>query len=460
MAEGNFAAAAGVYQEMVEAAPDNPGLLLNLGMAHHLAGESAKAIPRFEEALKIQPGIVPAMLFLGDSYLDVGQPAKAITPLQELVSVQPELKDARELLGDALTGTGQTAQAAAHYRKWSGLDRTNPRAWFSLVTAYESLSHETYEALQENHPESAYLLALLGEVRASQKQFRSAFYLYRKALERQPEMGGLHAGIALIYRETGHADWAAKEEEAEREIPAPDCKVHPLECGYHAGKFLSVASASGNTPEALYWRALAYNGLAKEARERLAALPPSLESHELLAELHTTQDRHVEAAKEWRAALELAPGDAGRQTDLAISLYRSRDYEGALTVLEPLLEKQPDSAEINYYIGDCLLIMQQPEKAVPYLAKSVEKQSGFLPGQSSLGRAYLQLRQGAEAVPHLKAALQIDEDGSLHFQLSRAYQMSGETAAAKEMIVKYQEIRKANEAERRELEVEAQIVAP
>jgi Flp pilus assembly protein TadD len=37
MAAGRYAEAAPVYRELVEALPGNPGLLLNLGMALHLA---------------------------------------------------------------------------------------------------------------------------------------------------------------------------------------------------------------------------------------------------------------------------------------------------------------------------------------------------------------------------------------------------------------------------------------
>ena len=40
--------------------------------------------------------------------------------------------------------------------------------------------------------------------------------------------------------------------------------------------------------------------------------------------------------------------------------------------------------------------------------------------------AYLELGQPQLAIPHLKAALPIDDDGNLHCLLARAYQTSGQ----------------------------------
>ena len=43
----------------------------------------------------------------------------------------------------------------------------------------------------------------------------------------------------------------------------------------------------------------------------------------------------------------------------------------------------------------------------------------------------------------ISAALKVDEDGSVHYQLARAYQATGRTAMAKQMLEKYAAIEKA-----------------
>ena len=51
MASGKFADAIPLYRELNRAVPNNAGLMLNLGMALHMAGEDRKAIPQLEAAV-------------------------------------------------------------------------------------------------------------------------------------------------------------------------------------------------------------------------------------------------------------------------------------------------------------------------------------------------------------------------------------------------------------------------
>ena len=81
MAAGKFADAIPLYEELVRAVPGNPGLLLNLGLAEHMAGQHRKAIPHLEAVLKTQPDNVPALVSLGVAHLELGEPAQAVAPL-------------------------------------------------------------------------------------------------------------------------------------------------------------------------------------------------------------------------------------------------------------------------------------------------------------------------------------------------------------------------------------------
>src|SRR6476661_6242350 len=98
MASGRFEEAIPIYRQMVKAEPGNPGLLLNLGLAQHMAAHHREAIPNLEAVLKVQPGLVPALLSLGASRLALNQPQLAIAPLEKVVSAEPENRDARGML--------------------------------------------------------------------------------------------------------------------------------------------------------------------------------------------------------------------------------------------------------------------------------------------------------------------------------------------------------------------------
>ena len=229
---------------------------------------------------------------------------------------------------------------------------------------------------------------------------------------------------------------------------------------YIRGRELLAAARTLKTAESYYWQSLAYNELAGRAFSRLAQLPPSAEMHELTAEIHRSQGRHREAVKEWQEALKSSPEDPRLRRELAVSLHQSRDFQAAQALLQDLIKAEPNSVELNFLLGDTLLNLQQGEKSIPFLKKAVQQDPALLPAQASLARAYLQIGAGNQAIPHLQAALPIDDDGSLHFQLARAYQAAGQQELAKQTLQKYQEISQSSRAQRQKLEQEIQIIPP
>jgi predicted Zn-dependent protease len=158
--------------------------------------------------------------------------------------------------------------------------------------------------------------------------------------------------------------------------------------------------------------------------------------------------------------VKLAPGNPELERWLAIALYQARDYPAAESLFRRLLARDPASAELNYYLGDSLLNQQRAQEAIPFLQKSVDRDPAVLPAQGSLGRAYVESAQAAQAVPYLKAALSLDTDGSLHYQLARAYQAAGQADLAKQALTEYQKLSQAFRAERQQLQAEVRITPP
>ncbi len=462
MAAGKFDQAAEVYRQLVRAVPENAGLHLNLGMALHLGGRDREAVLELQKALRLDSSVWPAALFLGASHLRLGEPEKAVAPLERVVAAQPEHAEAHQMLAEAHLALERFADAARHFSRLTELAPGNARAWFALGRSYEALAAEAFQELEKVAPDSAYLLALVAETQFQQQQYNSAFYLYRQALQRLPEMRGVHAAIAEIYRRTEHPEWAQVEEEKEWRLPPPDCSRRNFECLFRDQRYAELLAASndGNSPEALFWRVKACNELALEAFAKLAALPPSAEAHAFRAEVHRSHRRHREAIEEWRKALALAPGDENLRRELGISLRQIRDNEAALGIFRELLKQQPESAEMNYLVGDTLLDSQRAEEALPYLEEAAARAPDLLSARSALGRAYMQTGRREDAVEHLKAALPLDEDGSLHYQLAQAYQRSGEPELARQMLERYREAQKALTVQRKSFLQDVQIASP
>jgi tetratricopeptide (TPR) repeat protein len=463
MASGRYEEAIPIYRQMVKAEPGNPGLLLNLGLAQHMAGREREAIPTLEAVLKAQPNSLPALISLGSAHLALNQPAEAIAPLRKAVNVNPGDQETRGLLASALLGAKRLDEAGVEYRKLTDAVANDARAVYGLGMTYQAVAASAFEQLQKADATSPYVSALVAETRVQRRQFRSGFFFFNEAAKKLPNLHGIHAALADVYRKTGHADWAAAEDAKERALPPADCKAHQAECQFAGGHDLQILTQPRQgplSPEGLYWRAKAANELAMQALFRLGQLPPSPELHQLRAEIARGQGQHMESAREWREALVLMPGNPRLRRELAESLFMAQDYKAALAETESMLKADAKSPELNFIAGDSLLRLEEPEKAVPYLKTALASDPRLLAADASLGLALSRLGEHAAAVPHLEKAIELDEDGSLYYQLGRAYQALGQREKAASAMAKYQEILKKAEQQKEEVAREAQIGPP
>lgn len=460
---GRFDRAAELYGELVDALPEIGGIRMNLGMALYLGGNARQAVPVLEKAVSQDPNLPPAWLFLGAARLESGDPENAVAPLERYLETYPTEVRALELLAEAALLSGDLDKSLTVHRKLVESAPQSPRAWFGLGRTFERIAEAAFNQIDERAPETAYWFALIAASRLAQQQYSSAFYFYRKALEEKPGLPGIHAALAHIYTQTDHSDWAEAELRRESQVGPPDCADSPNACLMLEGKFDQVidrTEAPGQSPEALYWRAQAANRLAVRAFEKVDELPPSFEAHRIRADIHRNQNRHWESVREWQEALKLEPENPIAKRELALSLYLNRDYDGTLAMVRELLPGDPDSGQLNFLAGDSLLYQQKVEESIPYLEKAVKSEPDLLGAQSALGRAYMHLGEAEKAIPHLRQALPIDEDGSLLYQLALAQQRTGDRDAARKTMARYQEVRRTLQAEDRRLEEEVKITAP
>jgi predicted Zn-dependent protease len=168
----------------------------------------------------------------------------------------------------------------------------------------------------------------------------------------------------------------------------------------------------------------------KDARDRNARVLLA----QARAKLQDAAMRWRESAAEWSEAFKLAPENPKVRFGLAWALFRSRDYDAAMAAIKPLLS---DPAA-QFLFGASLLNLGQPADAMPYLRNAVSGDPSLLPARAALGQALLQTGKSEEAIPYLKEAASSDQEGSVRFQLFRAYQLTGRKAEADQALADYQ----------------------
>ncbi|HWR49816.1 MAG TPA: tetratricopeptide repeat protein [Bryobacteraceae bacterium] len=445
MAAGRYADAIPIYKDLVKAVPNEPRLLMNLGLAQQMAGRCSEAVVPLATAAKAAPELFPAWVTLGVCYMEMGNTARAIPPLEKAVSLAPREAEPQRMLAAALVSAGRLEAAVLRFRQLAQIEPSDPSVWYGLGKACEALSERAFGRLSKTAPDSAYTLALGAEAQLSRKQYAPAFALYKKALERKPGLRGANAALAAIYRATGHPDWAAASERKEAALPKANCAIAKQECAFRDGRYLDATRAPQTpAPEHLYWQSRAWEALAGQAFSKLASLPPSVESRRLNAQLAAGRDNPMEAAKELREAIKMAPGDRQLRAELAVALHDARDHAGAREVLTELLKEDPGSPLFSFMLGDTLLELGEVEKAVAYLEKGARRGAQ---ARAALGMAYARSGQLAKALPLLEAGAASDTDGRIHFQLARAYREAGQADRSKAAMEKYQQLQARPESE-------------
>jgi tetratricopeptide (TPR) repeat protein len=411
-----------IYTRLITAAPNDPRLFLALCIAEYKAGKFADAAVHAATASKLDSKLAPADLFLGASYLQLGREVDAVEPLTRAAAAMPNDRSAGLMLGEALSGSKRYKEALAPLQKAANLLPDSARVWYALGHAYEGAAAEAEHELQRSFPDSGYPWALAGDSLLERHRPENAFEAYRKALAKDASIAEAYTGLIAIYRDSGHPDWAAQEESIQRASPQP-------------------ASSSLTKAAALYAECKKYRQLAAEAYGRLMQLSASAESHVHAAEILDADGLHRQAAAEWQQSLALAPNNTKVRNGLVWSLFRSRDYDSLLRMLPAMLKENPEAAELNFLYGAALLNLQQIDEAMPYLEKAIALDRNFSPAQSAFGQALLLRGKPDEAIAYLKRAIPEDRDGNTHFQLFRAYQLTGQSDLAAKAFADYQRFR-------------------
>ena len=308
-----------------------------------------------------------------------------------------------------------------------------------------------YRDLVRASPRNAVLLLNLCIAEYKAKQYAETVLHAAAALQLQPDLLPARLFLGAGQLELGEF---AKAEEPLAKVVAEDPRERNARLmlgeallgmgkpGEAVGHLQAAAGMLPDNPRAWYGLGRAYEALerseaATEAWNRLAGLPASVESHMHAAEVHDREQRWREAAVEWRAAIE----HRGARVSLAWSLFRARDYDEAIAVLKPLAPAaNASSAGVQFLLGASLLNLQQPAEAIPYLRAAIARDAKLLPARAALGQALLQTGQAAEAIPFLKDGAAVDTDGTIHFQLFRAYQLTHREAEAREALAAYRSV--------------------
>ena len=155
----------------------------------------------------------------------------------------------------------------------------------------------------------------------------------------------------------------------------------------------------------------------------------------------------------YRKVLEKEPRIPGGHYALGHLLRRAGKDAEARLELDRELEIDPYHHLAYFELGAIHLAGGDAQAALPMLEKAVNLRPALAGPKVELGKAYLQLKRPADAIPLLKAAIAKEPDHpTAHYLLSRACLMTGATEEGRREVAIHQEIVRKQTVPRRSME--------
>ena len=212
-------------------------------------------------------------------------------------------------------------------------------------------------------------------------------------------------------------------------------------CSFYAGDLRTTSIVAerlkanhASRVEGLYWETKADQWLAIRALVRAGEIDAdSPQMHVLLGDVFREKRRLEEAEAEYRKAVALDPKGRSARLSLAITLFSQLKNDEAFNLDESILVESPADPEANLLAAEILVQRNQFSAAEPYLLKCANLKPELMPRYHALlGRVYAETNRTEAAIAEYKLGLSTDEDGSIHYQVARLYQKSGNKVAAAE----------------------------
>jgi Tfp pilus assembly protein PilF len=201
--------------------PRNAEAYANLGVIAFFRRDYHNASQYLREALAIDPALAKTQALLGICQVRLGDPAargsleKSFPKLQD----KPLRIQVGVELADLYDREGELDAAAAMMRSLVELDPENVDILYAAQRAYSELADDTLNKLAVVGPQSARMQQAIAERLINEGELKSATEHYRKALEINPRLPGVHFELAEAILESAPDDPQAQAG-AEKELEA------------------------------------------------------------------------------------------------------------------------------------------------------------------------------------------------------------------------------------------------
>jgi len=195
--------------------------------------------------------------------------------------------------------------------------------------------------------------------------------------------------------------------------------------------------------EVLYTLGGVYSSLAEITMGKIQTVDPNSYLIEvLLGKVSEVKQLYPDAAEHYKRAIERAPDVPDLYYRYAHALWAAGDSENALTAYKNALERNSYDYRAEWESAR-ILLADHPEEALRLTTHALELKPDIADALTIRGRALVSLQRSQEAIADFRKAISINpDDAATHFQLARAYRLTGRTAEAQSENAIYERLDK------------------
>jgi len=303
---GRLSEAEKLYQQVLQADPNQPDALHLLGVIAYQTNRHEIAVDFIRKALANRPDFADAHYNLGNALMGLGNLDDAAASFQRAVAINPNSPAAHSNLGLALQGLGNNDDAIASFRKAIAAKPDFAEAHFNLGNALKNLGRledavASYRAALAINPNSVKAHANLGHALQGLGKLDDAIACFHKAIAINPDFAEAHSNLGLALQELDELDDATACFHKAIALNPDFAEAH-----YNLGNALK---ALGRLDDAI-----------AGFREAIALKPDFAEAYNNLGNIFTDLGRMNEAADTYRKALAAKPDNATAYSNLIFSL--------------------------------------------------------------------------------------------------------------------------------------------
>ncbi|HXC29924.1 MAG TPA: tetratricopeptide repeat protein [Stellaceae bacterium] len=208
--QGQFAAAAGLYQAIIRQQPDHFDALHLLGLVEYQQGNFADAVRYIGRAIELDPGYAPAYSNLGNALRALAQFDAALASLDRAVALRPDYVEAHFNRGNVLLDLRRFDEALGVFDRALALAPGDGDTLYNRAETLMALGRfddalVTYDGLLTQQPDNPDLLCNRANALFQLRRINEAFVSYDRALVLAPDVARLHYNRSHALLELGDA---------------------------------------------------------------------------------------------------------------------------------------------------------------------------------------------------------------------------------------------------------------